>query len=162
MINKEESVESRILEIVFYLIDLFRDNQGQPVDVNTASSELRDLGYSDEEIDEAYALVTHRSQFGGETLYSSFPLSSVSTRLLTSEERLRLSPDAQSFVLKISHIGLISSEQLEGILEVALNSGAGAVSVDEIKHITSGILMAERPEGEIAIHFDPDGSDRLH
>lgn len=155
-------MENRILEIVFYLIDLFRENQGHIVDAGLASSELRDLGYSDEEIAEAYSLITQRSQFGGETLFSFFPERMVSTRLLTSEERFRLSHEAQSFLLKIAHVGVISTPQLEGILEAALNSGAGAISVDEIKHITSGVLMDERPDEDAVIHFDPDSSDRLH
>ena len=154
-------MDNRILEIVFYLIDLFRENESVAVDESTASVELKNLGYSEDEISQAYTLITRSSEFSGETLFSAFPKNTASIRLLTSEERYRLSHEAQSFLLKLAHLGIISREQLEGILETALNSGMIAVDIEDIKQITSGVLMDDKSDNK-SFSFVNNNSERLH
>jgi len=137
-------VDSRILEIVFYLMDHFQANEDQSYSLTEFSSDLRSLGYSDEEISSAYGWVLDHLSASGESLYSSFSGQPGACRILTDLERARLTPEAHGFLVKLSNMGLLTGEQFEKILDRLGLVGSRMVTRDQVKLIASAVLFNEQ------------------
>lgn len=151
-------MESKILEIVVYLIDHLRENEGQISDMDDVSSDLRSMGYTDNEISSAYSWVLERYGTGDKLYYSDFPEEHSSLRILSHAERYQFTPDAYGFVLKILNLGLIDDEQLEMILDRGSMLGARPVSLDQVKLIASSFVFADNGDLESFSWLDRDDS----
>ncbi len=139
-------MDTRVLEIVFYLMDQFEEADDQFSNLSEFSSDMKSLGYSEEEISNAYNLLLDNISDSGESLFSGFPEQRGATRILTSAERARLTPEAHGFLLRLSNIGVISNEQLEKILDRLNLMGPRLVSSDQVRLVTSAVLFSEQTE----------------
>jgi uncharacterized protein Smg (DUF494 family) len=71
-------------------------------------------------------------------------------RTMSREERERYMVDAFSFVIKLTHLGIISEDQREELLEKAMNMYTGRIDLDLIKTLVAFILFAVSQEREHA------------
>jgi uncharacterized protein Smg (DUF494 family) len=71
-------------------------------------------------------------------------------RTMSREERERFTVDAFSFVIKLTHLGIISEDQREELLEKAMNMYTGRIDLDLIKTLVAFILFAVSQEREHA------------
>ena len=145
---------NRVLEIVVYLMDHMRENNGSLPDMDDISLELLNLGYSDGEISSAYTWVVDRFDGNGETFFTDFPDEHFSNRVLTPYERLQLPPDAFGFLIKLINLKVIDDEQLEAVLERTMTYGTRPVSLEQIKAIASAVLFDEMVEPDAPSVFD--------
>lgn len=141
--HEAKYVESKILEIVVYLIDHIRENQGQLSDMDDVSSDLRSMGYTDNEISSAYCWVMDRYGTSDQVYFSEFPDEHNSLRVLTGSERYQFSADAQGFLFRILNLGLIDDEQLEMILDRGTMLGPKPVNLEQIKLIASSFVFSD-------------------
>jgi uncharacterized protein Smg (DUF494 family) len=75
-------------------------------------------------------------------------------RAMSREERERYSADAFSFVMKLTHLGIISEDQREELLEKAMTMYTGRIDLDLIKTLIAFILFAVSQEREHAALFN--------
>jgi uncharacterized protein Smg (DUF494 family) len=141
-------VDSRILEIVFCLMDFVQDGDEPMINLPEYSSNLKNLGYTDEEISTAYHWILNHMGSPSESLYSAFPTCTLSTRVLSEVERARLAPEAYGFLLKLANTGMINGEQFETILDRLALSGSRVMTPDQIKLIASAVMFNEYGEAE--------------
>jgi uncharacterized protein Smg (DUF494 family) len=134
---------SRVLEIVVYLMDHMRENQGALPAMDDLSTDLRGMGYTDTEISSAYSWVLDRFESLHETFFEQFPAEHFSNRILTQYERLQLTTEAYGYLLKLMNLRVIDDQQFESILERAVIFGARLISLDQIKMVTSAVLFNE-------------------
>ncbi len=134
-------MRNRILEIVVFLIDYMQSHNNTPSDSDDVSSVLEAEGYSDDEISSAYSWLLQRYDSAPEQYFSDFPPARTSVRILTQSERTQLSAEAQGFLLKLFHVSLIDSEQLEMVLERVSTFGPSAVDLDQMKLIASSVVL---------------------
>jgi Smg protein len=146
---------NRVLEIVVYLMDHMRENQGMLPSIDDLSPDLRSMGYSDTEISSAYTWVMERYDSSHETYYSNFPTEHSSNRVLTIWERSQLTTEAYGFLVHLLNLGVIDDEHLESILERATMFGQRVVTTEEIKMITSGVLFRDFGDAGEPSLFDP-------
>jgi len=139
---------SRVLEIVVYLMDHMRENQGALPFMDDLSGELQGLGYTDAEISSAYSWVLDRFESMHEKFFEQFPSEHFSNRVLTQYERLQLAADAYGYLLKLLNLRVIDDQQFESILERAVIFGPRLISLDQIKMLTSAVLFNEFPDGD--------------
>lgn len=151
-------VESKILEIVVYLIDHIRANHGRLSDMDDVSSDLRNMGYTDNEISSAYCWVMDRYGANDQTYYSDFPDEHHSLRVLTSSERYQFDTLAQGFLLKLVNLNLVDDEQLEMILDRGAMLGPKPVTLDQMKLIASSFVFADSADLEGFPWLDVDDS----
>jgi len=71
-------------------------------------------------------------------------------RTMSREERERFTMDAFSFVIKLTHLAIISEDQREELLEKAMNMYTGRIDLDLIKTLVAFILFAVSQEREHA------------
>jgi len=69
-------------------------------------------------------------------------------RCMTREERARFTPEAFSFVLRLSRLGMISEEQREEILEKALAVYAGRIMTDQVRTLVAVLLFTNETSGD--------------
>ncbi len=150
----------RILEIVVFLMDYMRDNQGCLAETDDFSTTLKTMGYSDNEISSAYFWLWNRFDNSPEWLYSDFPKIHMPNRVLTAAERVRMTTEAYGFLLKLLNLSLIDTEQFETILERVSVFGGDPVSRDQIKAIASALVFLEFDEFGSVESFDIN-TDRL-
>lgn len=157
-------MRNRILEIVVFLMDFMREHNERRSTPDDLSLELKDMGYSDQEIDTAYNWFLEQFNSSIEEYYTEFPESGNSMRILTDEERHQLSAESYGFLLKLLNNQIIQPEQFEMILErVTLLSGE-PINLDQLKIIVSSVLFHNIDQFEINTFFDTpvDGSAPLH
>ena len=154
-------MESKILEIVVYLIDHLRENEGQISDMDDVSSDLRSMGYTDNEISSAYSWVLERYGTGDKLYYSDFPEDHSSLRILSHAERYQFAPEAYGFVLKLMNLGLLDDEQFEMILDRGTMLGSRPVTQDQVKLIASSFVFADNTDLDSFNWVDRDESPLL-
>ena len=139
-------MDSRILEIVFYLMDHFEEGDDQSVSLSDFSSDLKGLGYSDEEISSAYNWVMDHFTGAGDNLYTGFSETPGACRILTDIERSRLTPDAYGLLIKLTNVGVLSGEQLERVLDRLTLMGTHQAGQEHIKLLVTAVLFNEHTE----------------
>lgn len=147
-------MRNRILEIVVFLMDFMREHSERQPAPDDISVELKDMGYSDTEINTAYSWFLEQFNSSIEEYYTAFPDNANSIRVLTEEERLQLSTESHGFLLKLMNNRIVNSEQFEGILERVLLLSGEAIDVDRMKIIVSSVLFKEMEQGDVGLFFE--------
>ncbi|RKX25558.1 MAG: hypothetical protein DRP45_05665 [Candidatus Zixiibacteriota bacterium] len=150
------SVDSRILEIVFYLMDHFQESDDQLSGISEFSSDLQSIGYSEEEISTAYNWILDHLATPGESLYSAFPDCAGANRILTDLERARLTPGAYGFLLRLFNLGVIDAERQEMILDRLGLIGPSLITAEQVKLVASAVIFNERGESGQALSLDTE------
>ncbi len=127
------------------------ERQPAPDDI---SLELKDMGYSDNEINTAYSWFLEQFNSSIEEYYRDFPETVNSIRILTEEERLQLSSESYGFLLKLLNNRIVNSEQFEAILERILLLTGETIDVDRMKIIVSSVLFKEIEQGDVGLFFE--------
>lgn len=154
-------MRDRILEIVLLLIDFMQQHRGAVSDIDDISSSLEMEGYSEREISAAYSWLVKRYGSWPECLYERFPDSHFSNRVLTTAERRRLTPEAQGFIIRVLHLGLVDDAEAEDILEGTAVRGSGSVSLEDVKKLASSVVFHDVEESEGLNLFDSSDNTSL-
>ena len=153
-------MDDRVLEIVFYLMDYLHEGNPQVSNLSDVSLDLRGLGFSDEEITQAYSWILEHFQSSREQLYSAIPETTGSVRVLTDLERTLLTLDAHALLVRLAASCVISPLQYEEILERCAIFGQQPVSAEHLKLIISLVAFGEHENLDRTPLFGDD-SDRL-
>ena len=112
--------------------DLF-ENEGKIM------QSLLNCGVRLHEADAAITLMQTLVQKETESFF--VPASPVLMRSMNREERDRFTVDAFGFVSKLTHLGIISEDQREELLEKALSVYAERIELDHIKNLVAFVLF---------------------
>jgi uncharacterized protein Smg (DUF494 family) len=138
----DRMMRNRILEIVVFLIDFMQGNKGRLSGSDELSTVLEAEGYSEDEISTAYSWLLQRFDNAPEQYFSEIPTMNASSRVLTPNERMQLTAEAQGYLIKLLNLSLIDHEQFESILERAAVFGPKSVSLDQLKLIASSVVLS--------------------
>lgn len=120
--------------------DLF-DKEGKIMQV------LLNSGCRPHEADAALTLMQTLVQKQSEGFFTpGQTASSIQMRAMNREERDRFTIDAFGFVSKLTHLGIISGDQREDILEKAMTVYTERIELDHIKNLIAFILFANSQE----------------
>lgn len=75
-------------------------------------------------------------------------------RVMTREERGRFTIDAFAFASKLTHLGIISEQQREEILDKALTVCRDRIKLEHVKSIVASVLFSQPIEQDL----DDDGT----
>ena len=141
-------LDSRILEIVFCLMDYAQDSEDQLDDISEYSSSLKSLGYTEHEISTAYNWILDHIGSPIENLYAVFPDRVGACRILTEQERARLTTEAHGFLLNLHNLGVVNSEQFEAVLDRLTLTGQRLITPDQVKLVLSAVMFNEYGGGD--------------
>jgi uncharacterized protein Smg (DUF494 family) len=135
-------VQDRILEIVVLLMNHLEEHQGSLGNIDDMSENLRSLGFTDSEISTAYNWLFKQIETAPDSFnFNERPDRTSAVRVLSEAERKIFEPDAYGYLLQLQHLGLLTAEQVESIIDKGMVLGAGSVDVDEAKFLVSGVLF---------------------
>lgn len=110
---------------------------------------LLNSGYRLQEADAALTLMQTLVQKQAETFFGPDQARRpIRLRTMNREERDRYTLEAFGFALKLTHLGIISEEQREDLLEKALTIYTERIELDHIKTLIAFILFASSQERE--------------
>lgn len=144
----EERLDERIMNIVSLITDQVQTKQDLFRNEGKIMDSLMSSGYRLHEADAALTLMQTLSQSGDDPIDGETVALPAGMRTMNAEERSRFTIDAFSFVAKLSHIGIISDEQREEILEKALSLHSGRVELDQMKTLLALDLFSDEQEYE--------------
>jgi uncharacterized protein Smg (DUF494 family) len=124
-------------------MDYAQDSEDQLDDISEYSSSLKSLGYTEHEISTAYNWILDHIGSPIENLYAVFPERSGACRILTEQERARLTPDAHGFLLNLHNLGIVNSEQFEAVLDRLTLTGQRLITPDQVKLVLSAVMFNE-------------------
>lgn len=135
---------SRIMEILVLLMDEIGAKNWQTDQMDRMSEDLIQQGYTEQEINTAFYWLYNR--FGWDS--SSLPYTidvddpaESSHRVLHTMEQKYLTPDSFGYLLQLKHLKLISSKDIEEVIERITVMDLQTVSVDDVKIIVQTMLF---------------------
>lgn len=128
-------MNERIIEIILYLITRLQKNSEIR---QTDFARLTDDGYSEAEIGAAFSWIAGREVIGVSPTQIE---TGKSFRVLHEMERRLFRPEAWGYVLQLVGIGLITSAQVEAVIEHARMIAFEPLMVKEVKQIAANLLM---------------------
>lgn len=151
----------KVMEIIVLLMKHMQDEQGRFNDIADVSQTLVGYGYTQQEVNTAFAWLFERLQAQSETIVDTTkPLSHKPNRVLHTIEQLMISPEAYGYLIELRELGLIDDAQTELIIERAMLTGARSITKDDIKAIAASILLD--PEfGQNAIWLQDDMDENI-
>ncbi|MBM3264233.1 MAG: DUF494 family protein [candidate division Zixibacteria bacterium] len=133
----------KVMEIIVLLMKHMQDEQGCFNDIADVSQTLVGYGYTQKEVNTAFAYLFERLQAQAEPVVATTsPIQHKPNRILHAIERLIISPEAYGYLIQLRELGLIDDAQTETIIERAMLSGARTVTQDDVKAIAASMLLA--------------------
>lgn len=147
--------ENRVDELMMNLFSLIagqvQNRQELFEEEGRIMGNLLNVGYRLHEADAAITLMQTLVQKQVENFFGTDRMRHpLGLRTMNSEERRRFAPDAFAFALKLTHLGVLSQDQREGLLEKAMNLPVGRVELEHIKTLVAFLLFTGSSEQEDA------------
>ena len=154
----------RVLEIVVFLMSKIRDQQGRLDDLDEIATYLKNQGFTENEISSAYSWFLDHLQNDNEFLYNS-TINANATRIFSDQERQLFSSEAIGYLLQLRHLGLLSDQQSEMVLERGSMIWTSSINLDQVKMLIETILFSEsramESVGEMP-HLIPDEAETVN
>lgn len=143
-----------MMDLFSIIADQVRDKQELFDNEGKIMQALLNSGFRIQEADAALTLMQTLVQKQSENFFISEPQASpIRMRAMNREERERFSVDAFGFISKLTHLGIISEDQREELLEKAMTVYADRIEPDHMKNLIAFTLFVtpqERDSGASA------------
>ncbi len=142
-------MKENILDVLLYLFEnLMIDEPESDQDRDSLQSSLLEVGFTPQEIRKAFdwldELAELRPACEPRTLETGGPI-----RVLAPQEREKLDPEAQGFLMFLEQQGVLSPAQRELVLDRVIALDVGEVDVEELKWVILMVLF-NQPDQEAA------------
>jgi uncharacterized protein Smg (DUF494 family) len=155
----------KVMEIIVLLMKHMQDQQGRFNDIADVSQTLVGYGYTQQEVNTAFAWVFERLQTQAEAVVNpARPLHPKPNRILHTIERLIVSPEAYGYLIQLRELGLLDDAQTELVIERAMLTGARHITQDDIKTIAASMLLGPESStwgGQGALWLESDEDDPM-
>ena len=133
-------MKGRLFEVVAYITRRFGAERGAGRDPEELRDELLDVGFEEEDVDRALAWLRRLRERGAAPLVKAPP---ASVRVPTTEEVLRLSPEARGFLLRLERAGILDARLRETVYERATHLDLPCVGLEEVRVLAALALLAQ-------------------
>jgi uncharacterized protein Smg (DUF494 family) len=135
-------VDELMMNLFSIIADQVRNKQDLFDEEGKIMQSLLNDGYHLHEADAAITLMQMLVKKQVENFFgpdqANYPLG---MRTMNSEERRRFTPDAFAFVLKLAHLGVLSEDQREEILERAVTLYREQIQIGDVKALVAFMLF---------------------
>lgn len=154
-------MKENLLDVLRYLFEnLMNQDPDGDQDRESLQSSLLEVGFSPREIRRAFEWLDDLSEMrpacAPRALATGGPV-----RVLAAEERAKLDPEAQGFLMFLEQQGVLSPAQRELVLDRVIALDGGEADVDELKWVILMVLF-NQPDEEAAyswlehLMFEPE------
>ena len=132
-----------MMNLFSLIADQVRNKQELFDDEGKIMEALLNSGYRIQDADTALTLMQTLVQKQSETFFApEQTIPATGARAMNSEERARFTVDAFSFVSKLTHLGIISEDLREEVLDRSLELYAGRIELDQVKALVAFSVFA--------------------
>ena len=145
---------SRLMDLVVLVAELTQNNDKSYKDLD---KELMMRGYSQDEIERAVVWYTTRDDVLEEDEIVQHGKNSF--RVLSDWERMSLSSECYSYLLRLLNLGVVDGGQFESIIARAIPVGPEKVQLNDVKAIACSVIFNREPgemEDELVAFFDDE------
>jgi len=137
-------MNERVVEILVFIMNEMQGDAVAPGHMEMISRDLRQRGYTENEISSAFSwLYEHRQYLNEEMVRHAGPTLPGTFRVLHDLERLVISPEAYGYLLQLKHFDILNDAQIEQVIERAMMMGAPHLPIDTIKTMVASTLGHE-------------------
>ena len=145
----EVFLDEQMMDLLSMIADQVRNKQELFDNEGKIMQALLNSGFRLNEADAALTLMQTLVQNQSEGLITrELKASSVRMRAMNREERERFTIEAFGFVSKLTHLGIISEDQREELLEKAMAAYSERIELDHIKNLIALIFFVSPHERE--------------
>jgi uncharacterized protein Smg (DUF494 family) len=147
--QREINLHERIINLVSLIADQVQTKQELFSNEGKIMDSLMNRGYRLHEADAALTLMQTLAQNEGNAFSSKGNTSlPAGMRAMNTEERGRFAMEAFGFITKLAHLGIITCDQREDLLEKALTLHSRKIELSHVKTLIALNLFADAQEDE--------------
>ena len=135
-------MNERLVEILIFLMQEIQHNRKGMDQLDGLSKELREQGYTENEINAAFSWLFERIEAQKDDVFlKDQGAGEGSFRVLHEVEKMVLSPKAYGYILQLRELGLITQAEMEQIIERAMMLGVPQIDIEDVKSIVASIFF---------------------
>lgn len=143
---KEQVVDERMMTLFSLIAEQVQSKQDLFDKEGKIMEALLNNGYRIQEADTALTLMQTLVKQQEDDLFTPRPMAVNCLRAMSREERERFTVDAFGFVAKLTHLGIITEDQREELLERAMSAYAERIELEQIKTLIAFSLFHHASE----------------
>jgi uncharacterized protein Smg (DUF494 family) len=155
----EEDTQQRAVRVLRRLAERLEAYlAGDDMVFDTLGERLDEEGFGPDDLDAAIWMLRGLGEPGVAAIELDGVPGSHAQRILSSEERAAVSPEAWGYLLELRRRGSLDASQIERVLDRVTESGEGPIDVAQAREIATRIAMqadrptaGESPHGEVEI-----------
>ncbi len=151
-------MHERIIDLIIYFVSELRAEK-KLKDIDTVT--LSQRGYSPAEIGTAFSWV-HERLAGGQTSQLTTAIGPQSIRVLNEAERMVIDQEAFGYLLQCRQLGLLSSEEAEGLIERCMSSNYETIALSEMKYFIGSMLLEKELQRNAQTRVILEKPDSIH
>lgn len=139
-------MKESVLDVLMYLFEAFADADTDPEpDRNVLRGELLRAGFEEPNVDRAFEWLDELNE--NETPATHAPYVNA-VRVFSDTESRRLGVDAVGYLMHLQHLAILSSAQLEIVLDRLMALGDADIDMEQIKWIVLIVLYSQSDQHE--------------
>lgn len=151
-------MQDKIIEIIVYILSEIKEiNQLSEIDINL----LSDKGYSDSEINTAFAWIFSKLD-EGELVFKNETDVTRSHRIFNLVEDKIFTVDAKGYLLLLRELGLLSDLDIDLVVEKVFLSGYQRIGIKELKKFIASLILNSESKSEILSRMILQNNDTIN
>ncbi|MFZ0391720.1 MAG: DUF494 family protein [Calditrichia bacterium] len=158
-------MEQKVIEIIEILLtEITRQQDARFPDVDLLSKKLLEKGYTEIDIEAAVEWISEIIEQNDEpesdmaAAEHRFP----SFRVLNELEQRVFSPEAHGYLLQLHMLNLVTSLQLESIIDRCLMIGMDGIGLPDVKVISLQVILGKKIRSTRSNSFFFPGNETIH
>lgn len=149
-------MDQRIVEILMYVIGEIQSRKIRVDEIEGISDELMQRGFSQREVATAFSFFMDRMNRDVSRVEIRRPERPLSYRVLHDIERQYVGPEAQGYLIQLTHLGLLDLTDVEELVERCMIMGNLNIGGDEMKMlVATHLLEKDTYQGEPGYTANP-------
>ncbi|MCX6164171.1 MAG: DUF494 family protein [Ignavibacteriae bacterium] len=151
-------MQDKVIEIIVYILSEIKEiKQLNEIDVNS----LSDKGYSDTEINTAFAWIFSKLD-EGELIFKDENENTKSHRMFNLVENKIFTVDAKGYLLLLRELGLLNDLDIDLVIERVLLSGFQKIDISELKKFIASFILNSDSKSDILSRMILQNNDTIN
>jgi len=151
-------MQDKVIEIIVYILSEIKEIK-QLNDININS--LTDKGYSDSEINTAFAWIFSKLD-EGELIFKNESVKTRSHRFFNLVENKIFSVDAKGYLLLLRELGLLNDLDIDLVIERVILSGYQKINITDLKKFISSFILNTENKSDVLSRMILQNNDTIN
>ena len=151
-------MQDKVIEIIVYILSEIKEIK-QLNDININS--LTDKGYSDSEINTAFAWIFSKLD-EGELIFKNEIVKTRSHRFFNIVENKIFSVDAKGYLLLLRELGLLNDLDIDLVIERVILSGYQKINITDLKKFISSFILNTENKSDVLSRMILQNNDTIN